>query len=144
MASPQLYDQLVQVFEAPIIERIHAAGAVAHVHCHGNIRSTLERVIARGGDFFEPCEPPPDGDITFADAKATAAGRITLGGNIEARILENEDIDTVEQAVRAAFDGGKDRMVLQTTAGPLSAMTPNIVANYHRMIDVWEELSPMA
>ena len=144
MASPQLYDQLVQAFEAPIIERIHAAGAVSHVHCHGNIRSTLERVIARGGDFFEPCEPPPDGDITFADAKAAAAGRITLGGNIEARILENEGVRAVEGAVRAAFDGGKDRMVLQTTAGPLSTMTANAVANYHRMIDVWEELSPIA
>jgi len=143
MGSPRLYEELVQAFEAPIIERIHAGGAIAHVHCHGNVHSTLELVVERGADFFEPCEPPPDGDITFAEAKALAAGRITLGGNVEARILENEDVDTVERASRAAFDGGKRRMVFQTTAGPLSTMSLKAVANYHRMIDIWEELSPI-
>lgn len=141
MASPRLYEALVQPFEEPIIARIHEAGAVAHVHCHGNIRDTLELVIARGADMFEPCEPPPDGDMTFAEAKAAASGRLTLGGNIEARVLECEDESAVEQACRSAFEGGKERMILQTTAGPYCAMTPQILANYHRMIDVWQELS---
>lgn len=143
MGSPKLYDEFVQYFERKVIERIHAAGAISHVHCHGNVRSTLEPVIQRGGDFFEPMEPPPDGDITFAQAKAIAAGRITLGGNVEARLMDNEDADTVEEATRRAFDGGKARMVLQTSAGPISRMTPKMIANYHRMIDVWEELSPI-
>ena len=141
MAGPKVYDELVQPFERAIIERAHAAGAIAHVHCHSNIRSTLELVIERGADFLEPCEPPPDGDITFAEAKAIAAGRITLGGNVEARVLECEDVDAVERACRAAFEGGKERMVFQTTAGPYCEMTPRMVANYHRLIDVWEELS---
>ena len=143
MGSPRLYEQLVHVFERPIIERIHAAGAVAHVHCHGNVRSTLETVIERGGDFFEPVEPPPDGDITMAEAKAVAAGRIALGGNVEARVLENEDAEAVEAAARAAFEGGRERMVFQTTAGPIGPVTPRMRENYHRMIDVWEELSPL-
>jgi hypothetical protein len=143
MASPRLYEALVQPFERPIIARTHEAGAVAHVHCHGHIRDTLEMVIERGADFLEPCEPPPDGDITFAEAKALTAGRITLGGNIEARVLECEDADAVERACRAAFEGGAERMVFQTTAGPYCAMTPEMVANYHRLIDVWEELSPI-
>ncbi len=112
-----------------------------HVHCHGNVRSTLEMVIERGGDFFEPVEPPPDGDITFAEAKSLAAGRITLGGNIEARVLENETPDVVEKAVRAVFEGGTDRMILKLTAGPVSAVTKDMAANYHRVVDVWEELS---
>lgn len=143
MASPEVYDALVQAFEQRVIERIHEGGALCHVHCHGRVRSTLELVIERGGDFFEPVEPPPDGDITFAEAKRLAAGRMALGGNIEARVIENENADVVEQAVRAAFEGGKKRMVLQTTAGPVGAITPRIVENYNRMIDVWEELSPM-
>ena len=141
MAGPKVYAELVQPFERPITKRAHSAGAIVHVHCHSNIRSTLELVIARGGDFLEPCEPPPDGDITFAEAKALAAGRITLGGNVEARVLECEGVDAVEAACRAAFEGGKERMVFQTTAGPYSAMTPRMVANYHRLIDVWEELA---
>jgi len=141
MGSPRLYEELVQEFEAELISRIHEAGALCHVHCHGNVRSTLEMVIQRGADFFEPVEPPPDGDITFAEAKALAAGRIALGGNIESRILENESEGVVEEATRRAFEGGKRRMVLKTTAGPIGRITPSMLANYHRMIDVWEELS---
>jgi len=143
MGSPALYRELVHEFERPIIRRAHEAGAVCHVHCHGNVRSTLELAIERGADFFEPVEPPPDGDITFAEAKALAAGRMTLGGNIEARVLERRSARAVEQAVRAAFEGGRHRMVLKTTAGPISAMTLEVAANYLRMVDVWEELSPI-
>ena len=144
MASPQLYAELVQPYERTIIERVHAAGAIAHIHCHGNVRSTLELVIRRGADFFEPVEPPPNGDITFAEAKKVAAGRISLGGNIESGIMETQSVDEVEAAVCRAFDGGKQRMVLQTTAGPIGPMTPNLVRNYHRLVDVWETLSPIA
>ena len=143
MGSPELYQTLVQEVERPVIDRIHAAGALCHVHCHGNVRSTLEAAIARGADYFEPVEPPPDGDITFSEAKALAAGRITLGGNIEGRILQNAGADAVAAATRNAFEGGKERMILQPTAGPISEMDPRQVANYHRMIDVWEELSPI-
>ena len=143
MGSPTLYQELVQPSERKVIERIHAAAAISHIHCHGKVRSTLELAVQRGGDFFEPVEPPPDGDITFAEAKALVNGRITLGGNIEARILENEKVDTVEKATRAAFDGGKARMVLQTTAGPIAEMTARMVENYHRLVDVWEEFSPI-
>ena len=141
MGSPNLYEELVQKFETEVISRIHEGGALSHIHCHGNVRSTLEMVIQRGGDFFEPVEPPPDGDIPFAEAKALAAGNITLGGNIEARMLEYESVDAVEEATRGAFEGGKERMILKTTAGPIGKITPTMLANYHRLIDVWEELS---
>ena len=33
--------------------------------------------------------------------------------------------------------------VLRTTAGSIGRVTPRTLANYHRMIDVWEELSPL-
>jgi uroporphyrinogen-III decarboxylase len=143
MASPRIYEELVQDFEAKLISRVHDAGALCHLHCHGNVRSTLELVIRRGADFFEPVEPPPDGDITFAEAKKIAAGRITLGGNVEARLFANDSADAVEAATRRAFEGGKDRMVLKTSAEPISEMTPRMLKSYHRMIDVWEALSPL-
>ena len=40
----------------------------------------------------------------------------------------------------AGFEGTKHRIVFQTTAGPIGKVTPRMVINYHRMIDVWEEL----
>ena len=143
MGSPKLYEELVQTFEEPVIRRIHEAGAVSHIHCHGNVRTTLERVIARGGDYFEPVEPPPDGDITFDEAKALAAGRMTLGGNVEARVLENAGEEEFETAARAPFQGTKERMVYHNTAGPICALTDTSYRNYSRLIDVWDELSPI-
>jgi len=143
MASPRLYEELVQHFERPVIARIHQAGAISHIHCHGNVRSTLELVVERGGDYFEPVEPPPDGDLTFAEAKALAAGRMTLGGNVEARVIAYGSPETLEAAARAAFEGGKERMVFATSAGPLALVTPRMLANYHRLLDLWDHLSPL-
>lgn len=141
MGSPELYEKLVQGPEQAVIARIHEGGALAHVHCHGNVRSTLKRVIARGADYFEPVEPPPDGDISFAEAKEIAAGRMTLGGNIEIRLVYHGDVDEVERAVQAAFEGGKERMVLQTTEGPISIVDERMFKNYMRIIDLWEAWS---
>jgi len=143
MASPAIYDALVQEQERVLVERAQAAGAVTHIHCHGNVRHALARTIERGADFTEPVEPPPDGDITMAEAKALANGRITLGGNIECRVLCFESETTVEKAVGAAFEGGKERFVFRTTEGPNPRMSEREFANYLRMIECWERLSPM-
>ena len=98
-------------------------------------------MIARGGDYTEPVEPPPDGDITMAQAKQVAAGRISLGGNIECRILCSESADTVGRAVRAAFEGGKERLVLRPTEGPTPRLTQREYRNTMGLIDVWDELA---
>jgi len=143
MGSPALYEDLVQRFEEPVIRRVHEAGAVCHVHCHGRVRSTLERAIARGADFFEPMEGPPDGDITMTEAKALVAGRMALGGNVQARLLEKGRSDEVEAATRAALEGDCRRMVLRNTAGPISDFDAVMHANYHRMVDVWEECATL-
>jgi hypothetical protein len=141
MASETIYEELVQPYEQRIIEKAHQGGALVHVHCHGNIATTLERIIARGGDFTEPVEPPPDGDITMHEAKQITDGRIALGGNIESRILSNESADDVKRAVEEAFAGGGDRMVLMPTAYPIDRFTKRMQENYHALIDTWEQLS---
>ena len=34
-------------------------------------------------------------------------------------------------------------MVLKPPSEPISRLTPQMLANTHRLIDVWEELSPL-
>ncbi len=144
MGSPDLYDTFVQEQERSIIECIHSrSDATVQVHCHGNVRHALQRSIERGADYTEPVEPPPDGDITMSEAKELSDGRITLGGNIEARVLHREDEATVEQAAGEAFEGGKHRFILRSTEGPTPQMTEQEYRNYMRLIKVWEELSPV-
>lgn len=144
MASPAIYRAFVQEQERSIIRYVHEkSDAVVHIHCHGRVRGALPLMIERGGDYTEPVEPPPDGDITMAEAKELAAGRITLGGNVEARVLCNGSEEEVERAVRSAFEGGKDRFVLRPTAGPSPSVSEREFRNYMRLVDVWEELSPV-
>jgi hypothetical protein len=79
----------------------------------------------------------------MAEAKALAAGRIALGGNVECRVLCNESVDAAEAATQAAFEGGRHRFVLRPSESQSPTMTEREFANYMRMVDVWEELSPM-
>jgi uroporphyrinogen-III decarboxylase len=144
MGSPALYDALVQEQERAIVRYVHAhSDAVVQVHCHGKVRRALAKTIERAVDYTEPVEPPPDGDITMREAKALAAGRITLGGNIEQRLMCNESERTVERAVRAAFEAPNDRFVLVTTAGCSPTLAGREFRNYLRLIDLWETLSPL-
>lgn len=144
MGSPSLYDALVQEQEREIIQRLKVHHDIfVHVHCHGHVRHALQRCIERGADYTEPVEPPPDGDLTMSAAKALAAGRITLGGNIECRILCNGSEEAVSEAVTAAFEGGRERFVLRPTEGPSPVLTQQEFRNYMRLVDLWEELSPV-
>lgn len=57
MASPSVYDTLVQEQEREIIGTIHKlSGAVVHLHSHGRIREALPKMIDRGCDYTEPME----------------------------------------------------------------------------------------
>ncbi|MDF1516025.1 MAG: hypothetical protein P1S60_19610, partial [Anaerolineae bacterium] len=135
-------DTFVQEQERDLIAFAHRQGnVIVHIHCHGHVQHALQRTIERGGDYTEPVEPPPDGDITMAEAKRIAAGRITLGGNVECRVLCNENEQTVDAAVRAAFDGGKARFVLRPTEGPSPRMSQQEFRNWMKMVDMWENLA---
>lgn len=148
MASPRTYDRLVQGQEAGVIRHARDLAAaidqelVVHVHCHGHVRHALQRTIERGADYTEPVEPPPDGDIAMAEAKALAAGRITLGGNIECRILCNGTPADVEAAMDAAYAGGTHRFVLRPTESPSPVMTEQEAVNWDRLITGWQERVP--
>ncbi len=141
VTSTGTYDALVQEQERSIIDCVHEnSDALVHIHCHGHVRHALERTVERGGDYTEPVEPPPDGDITMAEAKGLAAGRITLGGNLECRVLCNEDEAAAERVVRAAFEGGRERFVLRPTERQSPLMSEQEFRNYMRVVDVWEEI----
>ena len=100
-------------------------------------------MIERNADYTEPVEPPPDGDITMAEAKNRAEGRIALGGNIECRVLARGTEEEVETAVVSAFEGGKERFVLRPTESSSPTIDDREYTNYMKMIDLWEELSPV-
>ena len=86
-------------------ERLQAAGMLRHIHCHGPI-STCWRLRRLGANCLHPIEPPPLGDVTFADAKRRIGDRVCLGGNIQIGDLYHDPTEVVIAQVRATCEVG--------------------------------------
>ena len=138
MMGPRQWRELVEPYDGEIMRRIKARDprAIIHVHCHGRVGTLLESLIAMGVDSTDPVEPPPQGDIEFADAKRQAAGRLVLLGNMEFVDMETLTPDEIEAKVkRTLTEGGKERMVLYPSATPHERHTEKLLANAERYIE---------
>ena len=124
MMSPQMYDDFVVRYDAPLFDLVHQHRGLVHVHCHGKVRGILDRLVAMGADMLDPLEPPPDGDVTMAEAKRLTAGRVTLLGNIEFRELEFSSPSRIRELVRTAILQGGERVHLYPSATPIEKLTP--------------------
>ncbi len=142
MSSPSLYKKLVVEPERELIRKIHDHEGFAHVHSHGNVGSPIiNHVMEREADYFEPVEPPPDGNIEFIHAKEIAGENLTLGGNIELSLIEQGSPEQVREAAAIALDGRKDNMVLAISAPTnIPDFSEQFGNNIHTLIDVWEEM----
>jgi hypothetical protein len=108
-------------YDQPILDAIHEAGGRVHIHCHGPIRSVFKAFVDMGVDVLHPIEPPPQGNLGAAEAKAMARGRMCLEGNIQInRMYEAspEDIRAeTEQLIRDAFDDHRG-LIVSPSASP--------------------------
>jgi hypothetical protein len=110
--------------------------AIIHVHCHGRVKTVLRSFMDMGVDSTDPVEPPPQGDVDFAEAKRMAAGRLTLFGNMEFVDMERCEPDEIEQKVRRAIEeGGKQHMVLYPSATPHEQHSARMLTNAERYIE---------
>jgi uroporphyrinogen-III decarboxylase len=135
---PRLFDRYVVPYVTEMIERIHAAGAFARIHSHGCVREALPKFVAMGADATDPVEPPPDGDVTLAEAKRITDGRLTIFGNLELKHLETmsrqEVVDLTRRTLAEGMPGG--RFALQPTAEPITVpLNPKLEENWMAYIE---------
>lgn len=135
---PELYKKYALPCIAEIVDLIHSHNSYARIHSHGKIAKILDCFIASGADAIDPCEAPPDGDITLAELKKNVKNTMTLFGNIQLKLLENgsqEDVRTfVKQSIREGKEGG--RFVIMPTASPIDLeLKLKTVDNYRMFID---------
>ncbi|MBI2438218.1 MAG: hypothetical protein HYV36_05330 [Lentisphaerae bacterium] len=136
LMGPADFDHLVVRYDTPLIRLCKQYGRFVAVHCHGRIRHALARFVEMGVDQTDPVEEAPDGDLTAAEARRLAAGRITLTGNIQMRELHALAPDEIEARVkRLIAEAGPDHLIVSTTGTPLERMAPRLADNYHRLID---------
>ncbi len=138
MMGPRQWDELIVPYDGEIMRLIkeHDPEAIIHVHCHGKVGRLLPLFLEMGVDSTDPVEPPPQGDIEFADARRLVGDRMTLYGNIQFADMEMCEPDDIEAKVRRAIeDGGKERTVLDVSAPPHEQHTERFTANAVRYIE---------
>jgi len=118
--GPRDFDDFNARYDKPIIDLVHEAGGRMHIHCHGSVKKVIKSFVDMGTDVLHPCEPPPQGDILPAEAKAAARGRMTLEGNIQIDRMYRCTPDQIRQEtlalVRDAFDDRRGLIVCATAS----------------------------
>lgn len=119
--SPRDFEDFNVRYDKPILDRIHERGGRVHVHCHGSIRRVFDGFREMGADVLHPWEAPPMGDITAAEAKAKARGRLTLEGNIQIADMYEKSPGQIraqtEALIATCFDD-RHGLIICPTASP--------------------------
>ncbi len=143
---PALFERFVARYTTPMIERLHAHGAYARLHCHGRIRHVLPIIAEMGANALDPVEAPPSGDIALSEVKRLYGDRLCLMGNIQLRDLETLDAEAMRRLVQETMAAGKPGggFVIMPTAAPINAdLSPVTERNYRLFIETALECGGM-
>ena len=123
---PAMFREFVVDYDRPLIDRIHRAGQLARVHCHGRIAEVTDLILGMEPDGLDPIEEPPGGDIALEDAKRILGQSMCLMGNIQESLFELHTPEDVRREVRRVLEIGKPggRFVLLPTATPITVPLP--------------------
>ena len=137
--GPRDFNEFNVKYNKPIFDLIHEAGGRVYVHCHGSIKKVFQGFVEMGTDVLHPFEAPPMGDITPAEAKALARGKLTLEGNIQIGAMYEhtpEQIRAETQAlIKTAFDDGRGLIVCPTASPYIWGAGEKCFPQYKAMID---------
>ena len=136
MMSPEFYNEFVVKYDSKLFDLVHRYNGYVAVHCHGKVRSILNKLINMRVDLLDPIEAPPSGDIEIGEAKRKVNGRITLVGNIQYGDMELCTTKEIDEKVREAICcGGREKFILTTTEGPISPVSSRMRDNYIQLIE---------
>lgn len=125
-------------FEGPfyreVIEITKRYGIPASFHSHGPVRDTMSIIWDMGYAFVEPFEPPPNGNVTIAEALAAAKGKGIVFGGVDDVVINTCDSKTVEKAVKRCLDDARGTncpYILSQSSTPFSdPLSPESRDNY--------------
>jgi uroporphyrinogen-III decarboxylase len=136
MMSLQYFEELSARYDRALFELVHKYDGIVHVHCHGKVKEIFPRLLDMGVDVLDPMEPPPDGDLTLAEAQRMTGGRMTLIGGLEFRDFELCTPDEIEVKTKEAIDqGGRTHYVLGPSAVAMTYICDRFRDNVIRFIE---------
>ena len=95
----------------------------------------LKGIIEMGFVATDPVEPPPQGNVTFSEARALVDGKLTLMGNLESVELCTAEPAYIRRRVKEIVSLGKDRLILTSSDGVYAAIDQKTADNYRAWID---------
>jgi uroporphyrinogen-III decarboxylase len=135
---PRFFSRFVAPYIKDMTQLIHRYGGKVRIHSHGKIEKVLNMILDSGADAIDPCEAPPDGDISLADIKHRVGSSMCIFGNIQLKLLEHGSREDVRQTVAACMTMAKDggRYVIMPTASPINIpLMSKTEDNYMAFID---------
>jgi len=135
LMPPDAFDEYVVPYDGKVIQRLKQEGTLVNVHCHGKVSRALKCMVEMGVDASDPVEPPPAGDTTYAEAREIVGDELTIVGNLEFDELEHSEPAQIRERVKEILSFGNRRLILSSSAGPISAVTPRLADNYRTMVD---------
>jgi uroporphyrinogen-III decarboxylase len=138
MLPPSFFEEAVVRFDRRLAKMIHHYGGYARYHCHGRVRGILDYVMAMGMDLLDPCEAPPNGDITMDELARIVGDDVIIMGNVQLHDLETLRPADVDRLVANALQevGGRCRHVLLPTASPIEVpLRKQTTANLKQFLD---------
>jgi hypothetical protein len=136
MMSPQYFHDLSAKYDRPLFDLVHKHGGIVYVHCHGKVKDIFPRLLEMRVDVLDPMEPPPDGDLTLAEARRIAGDRMTLIGGLEFRDFELCAADEIEAKTKEAIDqGGRAHYVVGASAVAMTYISEHFRDNVMRFIE---------
>jgi len=135
---PSYFQRFVTPYVKEMVDLIHSKGAKVRMHSHGKIKDVIPMILETGVDALDPCEAPPDGNISLREVKELTKGRISIWGNLQLKLLEHGSAEQVWEEVKACMDAAKEGggYVIMPTAGPINdPLSPKTEENYMAFID---------
>jgi hypothetical protein len=129
-------------YDRPLVELIHRYGGFVRYHCHGPVRRILDDFLALGVDMTDPCEAPPNGDITLRELANIVGRELILMGNIQLDDIERAPAEKIDRLVAEAVNaaGGRAPFILCPTASPFSSpLSPVTERNLIQFLDAAEK-----
>ena len=135
---PSHFARFVTPYLREMTELIHRYGGRVRIHSHGKIGKVLDEMLSCGADALDPCEAPPDGDISLRELKRRTAGKMCLFGNIQLKALEHAGAGEIREIVRLCLDEAKEGggYVIMPTTSPINIpLSPKTEENYRVFIE---------
>lgn len=140
MMNPEAFELFVEPYDSQVVKKLKEYGYAVGCHCHGKVRHAIDVMRRIGYDATEPVEPGPQGNVSMKEGFDITEGQLTLIGNLEWADLELASEEMIRQRVRELGELKDQRLIVASSAGPITTVTEKLVDNHLAWLDEYQKV----